>query len=60
MFPAHRHIGSAVDRDQVGLQETRAAERDALNKLDYKGEDPKNLPPPDPLIVGRAHLNAVT
>lgn len=34
--------------------------RYVLNELDYKGngEDPKNLPPPDPLIIGRAHLNA--
>jgi hypothetical protein len=35
------------------------AMRFVLNKLDYKGKDTKNLPPPDPLIVGRAHLNAL-
>ncbi len=33
--------------------------RYVLNKPDYKGKDAKNLPPPDPQIVGRAHSNAV-
>ena len=35
------------------------AMRFVLNKLDYKGKDSKNLPAPDPLIVGRAHLNGL-
>lgn len=34
------------------------AMRHVVNKLGCKGRGPKNLLPPDPLIVGRAHLNA--
>lgn len=35
------------------------AMRYALNKLDYKGKDMRKVGPVDPLIVGRANLNAV-
>ncbi len=35
------------------------AMRYVLSKLDYKGKDARNLPPPDPLIVGRANLAAL-